>query len=99
MEACVRREGMEVAVKAGALEKESADASILMLYEGESELQGAAALIDKALDGALTRLLQDGEFTGKSQQHMVLHTQGRLKTKRVILSGLGKPDQLTLDGL
>jgi leucyl aminopeptidase len=90
---------MEVAVKAGALEKESADASILMLYEGESELQGAAALIDKALDGALTRLLQDGEFTGKSQQHMVLHTQGRLKTKRVILSGLGKPDQLTLDGL
>jgi leucyl aminopeptidase len=90
---------MEVAVKAGALEKESADASILMLYEGESELQGAVALIDKALDGALTRLLQDGEFTGKSKQHMVLHTQGRLKTKRVILSGLGKPDQLTRDGL
>ena len=70
-----------------------------MLYEGDSAPQGMAAMIDKALDGAITALLQEGEFTGKYKQHSVLHTHGRLKAKKVVLAGLGKPETLTLEGL
>ena len=90
---------MEVTVKAGGIDKESVDAMVLMLYEGDAAPQGAAAMIDKALDGAVTALRQEGEFTGKPKQQSILHTQGRLKAKKVILIGLGKPTQLTLEGL
>jgi leucyl aminopeptidase len=90
---------MEVTVRAGGLDKASVDAIVLMLYEGGVALQGAAAVIDKALDGAITALQQAGEFTGKPRQHSVLHTQGRLKANKVVLTGLGKPDKLTLEGL
>jgi leucyl aminopeptidase len=90
---------MEVTVKAGGLEKESVDAIVLMLHEGDAVPQGAVAMIDKALDGALTALRQGGEFTGKPRQQSVWHTQGRLKAKKVVLTGVGKPDKLTLEGL
>jgi leucyl aminopeptidase len=90
---------MEVRGKVGGVDKESVDAIVLMLSEGDATLQGAAAVIDKALDGAVRALRQDEEFTGKARQHAVLHTQGRLKAKKIILAGLGKPEQLTLEGL
>jgi leucyl aminopeptidase len=90
---------MEVTAKAGALDNESVDAIVLMLYEGNTVPRGAAATIDKTLDGAVTALLRDGEFTGKPRQQSVLHTQGRLKSKKVVLAGLGRPEKLTLEGL
>jgi leucyl aminopeptidase len=90
---------MRVAVKSGSLDKEAVDAIILLLHEGERELQGAAAALDKALDGAIASLLRDGEFSGKAKQHTMLHARGRLKAKKVILRGLGRADKLTLDGV
>jgi leucyl aminopeptidase len=90
---------MEVTVKAGGLDKEAVDAIVLMLYEGAKAPQGSAAMIDKALDGAITALLQEDEFAGKFKQQSVLHTQGRLKAKKVVLTGLGKPEKLTTDAL
>ena len=90
---------MEVIVKAGGLVKESVDVIVLMLYEDKAAPQGTAAIIDKALDGAITALFRDGEFTGKSKQQSVLHTHGRLQAKKVVLIGLGNPDKLTLEGL
>jgi hypothetical protein len=50
---------MEVGVRTGQLDKEPVDAIILLLYEGDSTPQGVAATLDKALDGAITTLLQD----------------------------------------
>jgi leucyl aminopeptidase len=90
---------MEVFVKAGGLEKEAGDAIALMLYEGDPELRGVAGALDKALGGALSNLMQEGEFSGKFRQHAVLHTQGRTKAKKVILTGLGKLEQLTAERL
>src|SRR5919109_1124108 len=90
---------MEVTAKAGGLETESVDAIVLTLHEGDGALQGAAAVIDKALDGAITALRQGGEFTGKPRQQSVLHTQERLKARKVVLTGLGRADKLTLEGL
>ena len=89
---------MEVTVKTGEIVKESVDVIVLMLYEDKAALQGTAAVIDKALDGAVTALFQDGEFSGKSKQQSVLHAHGRLQAKKVVLIGLGNPDKLTLEG-
>jgi leucyl aminopeptidase len=90
---------MEVTVKTGKLEQATVDAIVLLLGEGEGELRGTAAAIDKALQGALRELMRDGEFTGKPKQHAVLQTYGRLNAKKVILAGLGKPEKLSLDGV
>jgi leucyl aminopeptidase len=90
---------MEVAVKASGIDKEPVDAMILLLCEGDAAPQDAVAVIDKALDGAITALREEGEFTGKVKQQASLHTQGRLKAKKVVLVGLGKPEKQTLEGL
>jgi leucyl aminopeptidase len=90
---------MEVGVKIGQLGKEPVDAIILLLYEGDSTPQGSAVTIDKALDGAITMLLQEGEFTGQYRQLSALHMHGRLKAKKIVLAGLGKPETLTHDRL
>jgi leucyl aminopeptidase len=90
---------MEVTVKAGGLDKEPVDAIVLMLHEGDAVPEGAAAMIDKTLGGAITALLREGEFTGKAKQQSVLHTQGCLKARKVVLTGLGKPENLTLEGM
>src|SRR6187402_631988 len=99
MGARARRDGMEVTVKIGELVKESVDVIVLMLYEDKAVLQGTAAIIDNALDGAITALFRDGEFSGKAKHQSVLHTHGRLHAKKVVLIGLGNPDKLTLEGL
>ena len=90
---------MEVGVKIGQLGREPVEAIILLLYEGDGTPQGAAAMLDKALDGAITTLLQEGEFTGQYQQQSALHAHGRLKAKKIVLAGLGKPETLTHDRL
>jgi leucyl aminopeptidase len=90
---------MEVTVKVGGVDKESVDAIVLIVCEGDTARRGAAALIDKALHGAVTTLRREGEFTGKPRQHAVLHSHGRLKASKVVLAGLGKSENLTLEGL
>jgi leucyl aminopeptidase len=90
---------MEVAVRTGGLDKEVVDAIVLFLYETDSIAPETVRGLDQALDGALTGLIQEGEFTGKFRQQSVVHTQGRLKAKKIVLAGLGKPEKLTHDVL
>lgn len=90
---------MEVAVKTGGLDKEVADAIVLFLCENDHVTQESASRLDTLLDGTITALMQDGEFTGKFLQHSVLHTHGRLKAKKIVLAGLGKPDKVTREVL
>jgi leucyl aminopeptidase len=44
---------------------------------------------DRALGGALTRLLKKEEFKGKKDQQVSMSTLGRVKAERLVLIGLG----------
>ncbi|HET8580212.1 MAG TPA: M17 family peptidase N-terminal domain-containing protein, partial [Nitrospiraceae bacterium] len=88
---------MDVKVKQGRVEAEPAEVLVLTHYEGDSSLPEEAAVVDKALHGALRDLLKSGEFQGKSQQTVLLHTQGRIRANRVLLVGLGKKQDARLD--
>ncbi|HKW86597.1 MAG TPA: leucyl aminopeptidase [Nitrospiraceae bacterium] len=88
---------MDVKVKQGRIEAEPAEVLVLTHYEGDGSLQEEAAVVDRALRGALRDLLKSGEFQGKSQQSVLLHTQGRIPAKRVLLVGLGKKQDARLD--
>ena len=88
---------MDVKVKQGRIEIEPAEVLVLSHYEGEAALQDDAAVVDRALHGGLRELLKSGEFQGKSTQTVLLHTQGKIPAKRVLLVGLGKKKDARLD--
>ncbi len=90
---------MHVTVKQGALEKERAEVLVLSQYENTRSLQGEARDVDRMLQGALSELLKSGEFQGKANQTVLLHTQRRIPAKRVLLVGLGKHKDAGLDAV
>ncbi len=90
---------MEIKIASGNISEIETDAIILSLFENVEQLEGNLAEIDVALDGVISRLLENGEIKGKSGQSTVIHTLGKLPTSRVVVLGLGKQDELTLDGI
>lgn len=88
---------MQVEAKTGRAETEAAEVLALAHCEGESLSKQDAAGVDKAAGGALRDLLQSKEFEGKAGELVLLHTQGKLPAKRVLLVGLGKRGAVGLD--
>ena len=92
---------MEITVRKGHLEDEPADAVLLIHCEGETRLPHEAAAVDARLRGRLAGLLKSGEFTGRLGQVSVLHVAPgeRMRAKRVVLAGLGKRKDASLEKL
>ncbi len=67
------------------------------IFEGILQPSGATGVVDKALDGAISQLIASGEIKGKLSEYTLIHTLGRIPARRVIVAGLGKQPQLTLD--
>jgi leucyl aminopeptidase len=87
---------MDIQASAGSLATQAADAVMVSAFEG-APLAGAAAALDSALNGALSDLLTDGDFSGKPEQVAVLYPRGVIPARRVILVGLGKAAAFTAD--
>jgi leucyl aminopeptidase len=90
---------VEVTVKQGRIEQERAEVAVLTHFEGDRRLEQDAAIVDRALKGRVWDLLKSGEFAGKANQCVLLHTAGQIPAKRVLLVGLGKKKDFRLDAL
>jgi leucyl aminopeptidase len=90
---------VDVKVKHGRIEAEPAEVLALSHFEGETTLNDETAAIDRALEGWIRELIKTGEFQGKSNQTVLLHTHGRLPAKRVLLVGLGRKKDARLDNV
>jgi leucyl aminopeptidase len=91
---------MELRVQAGQLGDAAADTLVVNLFQGQAEPAGATAAVDRAAGGAVSRLLASGDFTGKLNQVAALYPPagaGSPAAQRVIVVGLGKREELTLD--
>lgn len=98
---------MDLTAQSGRLAEVLADAVVLSVLQGVREPGGGAGEIDAALGGAISRLMAVGGFTGKLNQTAVLYPStsdvppgaGGIATMpaRVILVGLGKQEECTLD--
>ena len=88
---------MEIKVVAGDIAKTKADAVILPFFEGRESPEGNIAAIDKALDGAVSQLINQGEIKGKLNRITTIHSLGKLPAARVVVIGLGKPAELSQD--
>ena len=90
---------MKIGVVAGNIAEHSADAVVVNLFEGVTTPSGATGAVDAALDGAISALISEGEITGKRGEITLIHTLGKIAPKRVLVAGLGKRDDFTLDGV
>ena len=103
---------MDIRVSIGDVATFAGDGLVINLFEGVgasgttggrgrlrrgTPLGGATAAVDAALGGAIARLIQTREATGKWGEQALIHTLGRLRAERVLVVGLGKAEELTLD--
>ena len=88
---------MKVDVVEGPLETVKADAVVVGVYAEEGRLRESAARIDKALGGQLAEVLEAERFAGEPAHVTHVHTGGRIAASRVVVVGLGKRVELTLE--
>jgi len=88
---------MEIKVIAGNIAEIKASAIIVNFVEGMERLDGDIATIDKALDGAISQLISQGEIKGKLNEITIIHSLGKLPAARVVVAGLGKQPALSQD--
>ncbi len=88
---------MEIKVIAGNMAEIKASAIIVNFVEGMERLEGDIANIDKALDGAISQLISQGEIKGKLNEITIIHSLGKLPAARVVVAGLGKQPALSQD--
>ncbi len=67
-------------------------ALIVNLFEGVKQPGGATGAVDRALDGAITQLIQEGEIKGRKGEITLIHTFGKIGPSRVLVAGLGKAE-------
>ncbi len=77
----------------GALTAPRGGALVLGLFDGAA-LGGPAARVDEATGGAIARAIGSSRFTGKPGQTELLLAPPGTEARRILLLGLGKPDEL-----
>ena len=90
---------MKFNIVAGDIAQQDVGAVVVNLFEGVTTPGGATGAVDKAMGGAISALIADGEIKGKSGEMTLIHTLGSITPKRVLVAGLGSPASFTLDGV
>ena len=84
---------MKISVENTDIVSANTPALVVNLFKGVKVPGGATGAVDKALDGAISALVEDGEITGRKGEMTLVHTMGRIGPGRVIVAGLGPQDE------
>jgi leucyl aminopeptidase len=85
---------MDIKISNTSIQDASADAILVGQFEGAEVSSGA---VDKALNGAISELLRNNDFRGKHNEAAVIYTRGAIPAARVIVVGLGKVEEISMD--
>jgi leucyl aminopeptidase len=88
---------MKVTLTVAPLASVEADALVVGLYAEEAKLRDPVAGLDRTLGGHLSEVLTAERFQGKPGQVTYAHAGGRLPAGRIVVVGLGKRADLTLE--
>jgi leucyl aminopeptidase len=75
-----------------------ADTLAVAFAEGEA-LSDGARVLDQQLGGRLQRLADSGELHSGLGQTVLLHTDGELKARRVVVAGIGNAGEVDADAM
>jgi len=88
---------MKIHAKRGRLSQQPSEATLIGHFEGEKDLGEAARGVDRALAAQIKELIKSGEFAGKHQQLSLIHARTRTPIKRILMVGLGKRKDCSLE--
>ncbi len=88
---------MKAELVAGDIRMHKADMLVVNLFEGTESPSGATGAVDKAIGGAITAAIRDGDFRGKWGETLYLRPEKGIASPRVLVVGLGKKEKFTLD--
>ncbi|MEM8777357.1 MAG: leucyl aminopeptidase [Cyanobacteria bacterium P01_G01_bin.49] len=75
------------------------DALALGFFEEETALTGELSQLNEKTGGTIQELITEAEFEGKSGSSAVTRVGGNSPIRKIILVGLGKADELTLNSV
>lgn len=75
------------------------DSLCLFVGEDERPLRGTAGYVDWRLCGGLSRVVQEGFFTGREGEWLLLPSNGRLSMSRIFVVGVGQGSALGTESL
>ncbi|MDA1096022.1 MAG: leucyl aminopeptidase [Chloroflexi bacterium] len=90
---------MELRVVAGDILGSDWDCIVVNLFEGVKEPAAETGAVDAALGGYIKQLIAEGEIKGTRNERTLVHSQGRITPKRVLVVGMGKRDAFSLDSI
>ncbi len=93
---------MQTRVSVGPLMGAKSELAVLCVFKGKKALRGAAREADKALRGAIGRMVASGEFKPELRKTRLIPLLERPKgvtPRRLLLVGLGEEEKFTLDGI
>lgn len=85
---------MNFDVKTTLPDKEPCECVVIGLFE-TGEMTRSTQQIDSVTNGYITNLFAQGDISGKAGQTLLLQQLPNVKARRVLLVGLGNPQQLT----
>jgi leucyl aminopeptidase len=90
----------EVAVEVKLPGQAESDTLVVAVSEGEpGDLSDGARVLDEQLKGRIQRLAESGELHGEVGKTVLLHTDGELRARRVVLAGIGRREDVDADVL
>lgn len=91
---------MKITASADSVGQHATPALALGLFEAnEWAPTGPLADLNRAMADEIRTVMAEGDFRAKKNETLVLYTQGRLPARRIILVGLGKAEDLSLNGI
>jgi leucyl aminopeptidase len=73
---------------------------VLHVFEGDREAVGFVQKVDRLYDGAIGRVLQSGDFSGRRNEMLAVYPPNpELGIRRVLLVGAGKREDYTVERL
>ncbi len=72
---------------------------VLHIFERDKAPVGFVAKVDQLYGGAISRVLQSGDFTGRKEDTLLLYPPSAVGIERVLLVGVGKREEHTVERL
>lgn len=88
---------MNINAKTGIAANDTAEMLVFYLYEENKKIHTALEPFDTSFNHAISELLKNKEFVAKLNNTCTLPTYGKFPSQRIMLVGLGKKEDITID--
>jgi len=88
---------MKIQVKNEKIVDAAATAILIASFEGNQPASKLLDVLDKKCHGLIKDFIASGDYEGKLYQTAVVYTQKKVPAKRIILVGLGKKSDISLE--